>query len=192
MAKGKRKKKTFSGTTVMLTVQHSGTPEVVSTPSTSACTTCLDDTNEWPALERLKTVLQVVWAKYFPAPEPVQVDLSEPKQVQVLVGDNPSAPEFAPVDLCEPTQVQELPAVQPPVSELVQVDLSEPKQVQFRYLRKTMPQHLNLHKLTCVKKFRNFPQSSLQYLNLYRWTFVIQYKFRYFQKTISQNLNLSR
>ncbi|KAK7939751.1 hypothetical protein WMY93_003077 [Mugilogobius chulae] len=38
-----------------------------STPTERACTTCLDDTNEWPALERCKTLLQVLRGKIFPS-----------------------------------------------------------------------------------------------------------------------------
>ncbi|KAK7910065.1 hypothetical protein WMY93_014749 [Mugilogobius chulae] len=134
MAKGKRKKKNVSGNTVTVsnntTIQHCGTPEPVSPLTNRACNTSLDDTNEWPALEKLKTVLQVFRAKYLPAPEPVQVDLDEPKQAQVLCEDHLPAPEQLEVDLTEPTQVQELVAIQPPETEIVQIDLREPKQVQ--------------------------------------------------------------
>ncbi|KAK7910111.1 hypothetical protein WMY93_014795 [Mugilogobius chulae] len=134
MAKGKRKKKTFSGTTVTVsndtTIQHCGTPEPVSPLTNRACTTGLDDTNEWPALEKLKTVLQVFRAKYLPAPEPVQADLDEPKQVQVLRVDHSRPPELVQIDVTEPIQVQVCPEDRLPAPELVQIDLREPKQVQ--------------------------------------------------------------
>ncbi|KAK7899163.1 hypothetical protein WMY93_020016 [Mugilogobius chulae] len=82
------------------------------------------------SFERARTLLQVFRAKYFPAPEPVQVDLDEPKQAQVLCVDHPPAPEQLQVDLSEPEQVQELRVHHPPTPEVVQIDLCESTQVQ--------------------------------------------------------------